>query len=74
MIEFIKKKFLENAALRHMYWRFKHLKEPEWAKKYFDDKSLNDGRNRIKLIQFHIYCALTKYIWRKRSNQKLYWY
>ena len=52
MFNFLKKKFLENAAFRHVYWRFKHLKEPEWAKKYFDDKNLNDGRNRNKLIQF----------------------
>jgi ubiquinone/menaquinone biosynthesis C-methylase UbiE len=52
MISLIRKMFWANPAYRHIYWRLKHLIEPDWAKVYFDDRILNDGRNRDKLIKF----------------------
>jgi len=48
----IKKKLLSGPRYKHLYWRFKHLVHPNWAKVYFDDRILNDGRNRNKLIKF----------------------
>jgi ubiquinone/menaquinone biosynthesis C-methylase UbiE len=52
MIKFIKKVFWSNPGYRHIYWRLKHLIDPDWAKVYFDDRNLDDGRNRHKLIEF----------------------
>ena len=52
MIKFIKKVFWNNPKYRHIYWRLKHLIDPDWAKVYFDDRNLDDGRNRHKLIEF----------------------
>ena len=52
MIAFIKKVFWSSPSYRHIYWRLKHLIEPNWPKVYFDDRNLNDGRNRDKLIKF----------------------
>jgi ubiquinone/menaquinone biosynthesis C-methylase UbiE len=51
-IQKIKKIFSNNPQYRHLYWRFKHLIHPDWAKIYFDDRILKDGRNRDKLIKF----------------------
>ena len=52
LIQKIKKIFWSKIRYRHLYWRFKHLIHPDWAKVYFDDRILNDGRNRDKLIKF----------------------
>ena len=52
MIAFIKKVFWSSIAYRQIYWRLKHLIDPDWAKVYFDDRNLDDGRNRHKLIEF----------------------
>ena len=52
LISKIKKIFWSKTKYRHFYWRFKHLIDPDWAKVYFNDRILNDGRNRDKLIKF----------------------
>jgi|TARA_B110000967_G_scaffold169423_1_gene178872 ubiquinone/menaquinone biosynthesis C-methylase UbiE len=52
IIQKIKKILWSKPEYRNLYWRFKHLIEPDWAKVYFDDRILNDGRNRDKLIEF----------------------
>ena len=52
MIRFIKKVFWSYPKYRKIYWRLKDLIEPNWPKVYFDDRNLNDGRNRDKLVKF----------------------
>ena len=52
LIKIIKKIFQSKPQYRSLYWRFKHLAHPGWAKVYFDGRNLNDGRNRDKLIKF----------------------
>ena len=52
MFGFIKKAFWSSPNYRKIYWRLKHLIEPNWPKVYFDDRNLNDKRNRDKLVKF----------------------
>ena len=52
LIKIIKKIFSSKPQYRALYWRFKHLTHPDWAKVYFDGRNLKDGRNRDKLIKF----------------------
>ena len=52
MIGLLKKIYWSSPRYRKIYWRLKHLIEPSWPKVYFDDRNLNDGRNRDKLVKF----------------------
>ena len=52
LIKIIKKLIQSKPQFNNLYWKFKHLIQPDWPKVYFEDRILNDGRNRPKLIKF----------------------
>ena len=48
----LKTLFWSLPKFRYLYWKLKHLIEPDWPQIYFNDGSLDDKRNRKFLIEY----------------------